>query len=246
MARQIAVMAEYLHTLHQEKGREIVLALEPEPDCLLEDTNEAIAWFEDELLYEGKRWLCARGRRTPDQAEALLRTYVGLCLDTCHFAVAFEDPLTALVRFESACLRVARIQLSAAIRTTVTDEALTRLADFIDPVYLHQTKIRLPRGGILSLPDLTRETLETARQHEGCELRTHFHVPLFYAGDGVLNSTHTDLTPAFFAHAAAHSYPLEIETYTFHVLPPAIRPPDVVASLAQETAWVQAALRQQP
>lgn len=79
----------------------------------------------------------------------LLRTYIGLCLDTCHFAVAFEEPLTALIRFESAGIRVARIQLSSAIRATVTDEAPARLADFIDPVYLHQTKIRLPRGRIL-------------------------------------------------------------------------------------------------
>ena len=236
--RQIAVMAEFLHDLKCRTGREVVLALEPEPDCVLEDTDEVIAWFEDELLTEGKRWLTFQNRRTPDEAEALLRTYVGLCLDTCHFAIEFEDPLTALRRFESACIRVARIQLSAAIRTTVCDDALKRLADFIDPVYLHQTKIRLPRGRILSLPDLTKETLETARQPEGCELRTHFHVPLFYEGDGVLGSTHTDLTPEFFAHVAAHGYPLEIETYTFNVLPPAIRPADVVDSLVKETEWV--------
>jgi hypothetical protein len=152
--------------------------------------------------------------------------------------VEFEDPLTALIRFESACLRIARIQLSAAIRTTVTDDALTRLADFIDPVYLHQTKIRLPRGRIVALPDLTRETLETARQHAGCELRTHFHVPLFYAGDGVLGSTHTDLTPDFFEHVHAHAYPLEIETYTFNVLPAALRPASVVDSLVRESEWV--------
>jgi len=236
--RQIAVMAEFLHTLHREEGREIVLALEPEPDCLLEDTNDVIAWFEDALLTEGKRWLCANKRRTPEEAETLLRTYVGLCLDTCHFAVEFEDPLTALIRFESACIRVARIQLSAAVRTVISDASLARLADFIDPVYLHQTKIRLPRGQIVSLPDLTRETLETARQHAGCELRTHFHVPLFYAGDGVLNSTHTDLTPEFFAHAAAQNYPLEIETYTFNVLPPALRPSSVIDSLVAEHDWV--------
>ena len=236
--RQLAVMAEYLHDLKVRTGREIVLALEPEPDCLLENTDEVIAWFEDELLVEGKNWLTFQGRRTPDEAEALLRTYIGLCLDTCHFAVAFEDPLTALIRFESACIRVARIQLSAAIRTTVTDEALTRLAAFIDPVYLHQTKIRLPRGRIVALPDLTEATLESARQHMGCELRTHFHVPLFYAGDEVLGSTNSELSPEFFAHVHAHGYPLEIETYTFNVLPPAIRPACVVDSLVAEHAWV--------
>jgi hypothetical protein len=235
-------MAEFLNDLKSRTGREVALALEPEPDCLLENTDEVIAWFEDDLLHEGARWLTAGGRRTADEAEALLRRYVGLCLDTCHFAVEFEDPLTALIRFESACIRVARIQLSAAIRATVSGDALTRLAAFIDPVYLHQTKIRLPRGTLLSLLDLTQETLEIARAHTGCELRTHFHVPLFYEGDGVLGSTHGDLTPEFFAHVTEHGYPLEIETYTFHVLPPEIRPASVVASLVKETEWVKNAL----
>ena len=240
--RQLAVMAEFLHDLKGRSGREIVLALEPEPDCLLENADDVIAWFEDELLVEGKRWLTFQGRRTPEEAEMLLRTYIGLCLDTCHFAVAFEEPLTALIRFESAGIRVARIQLSSAIRATVTDEALARLVDFIDPVYLHQTKIRLPRGRILSFPDLTQATLETARQHAGRELRTHFHVPLFYQGDEVLGATHGDLTPEFFARVQARAYPLETETYTFNVLPPAIRPADVVDSLVAEHDWVMGRL----
>jgi hypothetical protein len=237
-ARQLAVMAEFLDLLRKESGREIVLALEPEPDCVLENTDDAIAWYEDILLFEGIRWLSANKRRTRDEAEALLRRHIGLCLDTCHFAVAFEAPLTALIRFESTGIRVARIQLSAAIRTTVSDDALRRLHAFIDPVYLHQTKIRLPRGRIASLPDLTEATLEAARTHAGCELRTHFHVPLFYDGDDVLGSTNTELTPNFFTHVHARDYPLEIETYTFNVLPPALRAADVVDSLVQEHAWV--------
>lgn len=240
--RQVAVMAEFLHDLKLRTGREVVLAIEPEPDCLLEETNEVIAWFEDELLYEGGKWLSANKRRTPSEAEALLRTYVGLCLDTCHFAVEFEEPLTAMVRFESAGIRVARIQLSAALRATIDADALSRLAAFVDPVYLHQTKIRLPRGRIIALRDLTPDTLKTAAAHEGFELRTHFHVPLFYGGDGVLNSTHGDLSPEFFAHAIEQRYPLEIETYTFNVLPDAIRPSSVIDSLVRETLWVRSSV----
>lgn len=242
--RQIAVMAEFLHDLRQKTGREIILALEPEPDCLLEDTHDAVSWFEDELLHEGLRWLSANRRRDAGDAEALLRTYIGLCLDTCHFSVAFEDPLAALFRFESAAIRVARVQLSAAIRATVSEASLARLADFIDPVYLHQTKLRLPRGRILALPDLTPETLALARQHPGCELRTHFHVPLFFDGDDTLASTNADLTPDFFAHVRRQGYPLETETYTFDVLPPAIRPPSVTDCLAREHDWVLKRLAQ--
>ena len=238
-ARQLALVAGFLlDQLRKEMGCEIVLALEPEPDCAIESTDEMIAWFEDELLSEGIGWLSANGRRTRDEAEALLRRHIGVCLDTCHFAVGFEDPLTALIRFESACIRVARVQLSAAIRTTISDESISRLRAFIDPVYLHQTKIRLPRGRIVSLPDLTEAMLETARAHSGCELRTHFHVPLFYDGDDTLGSTNVDLTPEFFAHVRKQGYPLEIETYTFDVLPPALRAAHVVDSLVREHEWV--------
>lgn len=241
--RQLVVMARILNDLSVHENREVVLALEPEPDCLLETTDDVIHWFEDELLYQGTRWLSNNRQRTRDEAEALLRRHIGICLDTCHFAVAFEDPLTALTRFESAGLRVARIQLSAALRTTVSEDALQRLRAFIDPVYLHQTKIRLPRGQIAAYPDLTEATLDAAREQIDYELRTHFHVPLYFEGDGVLASTHTDLTPAFFKRARVRRIPLEVETYTFDVLPPDLRAPTVVDSLVRELEWASRAAR---
>jgi hypothetical protein len=102
---------------------------------------------------------------------------IGLCLDTCHFAVAFEDPLTALIRFESACLRVARIQLSAALRPTISEESLRRLHDFIDPSTCTRPRsaCRGPDRGV-SRPD--RGHAESRARAAGCEVRTHFHVPL--------------------------------------------------------------------
>ena len=206
--RQLVVMAEFLDDLSIRKNRDIVLALEPEPDCLLETTNDVIHWFEDELLYQGIRWLSNNRQRTRDEAEALLRRHIGICLDTCHFAVAFEDPLTALTRFESAGLRVARIQLSAALRTTVSEDALQRLRAFIDPVYLHQTKIRLPRGQIAAYPDLTEATLDAAREQTDCELRTHF-MCRYFEGDVGLDPHRP--APAF-DNVQARRIPLEVET----------------------------------
>ncbi|MDR2849040.1 MAG: metabolite traffic protein EboE [Verrucomicrobiota bacterium] len=240
----IAITAKLLDTLRRAKGQEIVLALEPEPDCLLENTDDVVTWFENTLLPEGVRWLTRVQPRqyTPAEAEAVLRRHIGVCVDTCHFAVAFEDPLAAIKRFERAGIRVARVQLSAAIRAAVSGDSLERLAAFIDPVYLHQTKLRLPDGKIRAWPDLTPETLAAARAHSGREIRTHFHVPLFFDGDGALGSTNIDLTPAFFAHVRERGYPLEIETYTFNVLPPALRCADVVDSLVREHDWVSARL----
>lgn len=237
-ARQLALLAEFLEELQEESGREVIMAIEPEPDCLLESCDETIAWFEDQLLYEGRRWLSAGSRRSRESAEELLRRKIGICLDTCHFAVAFEDPLTTMIRFESAGLRIARVQLSSAISTTISASALARLRDFFDPVYLHQTKIQLPYRRLLALPDLDETTIATAAQHLGCELRTHFHVPLFFAGDDTLSATNRDLTPALFAHIQQKGYPMEIETYTFNILPPALRAGSVVENLIKEHEWV--------
>ena len=67
----------------------------------------------------------------------------------------------------------------------------------------------------------------------------HFHVPLFFQGNGPLASTVSTLTPDFFRElrqgATSH---VEIETYTFDVLPAEIRPADVVGSIAREFTWV--------
>ena len=235
--RQIIVLACLLDEIRTEQGKTIAIAIEPEPDCLVEDTHSFIAWFESEFLLEGRRWLSATQKRTPEEAETLLRRHVGICFDTCHFALAFEEPLAALTRIEQADITVARIQLSAAIRATVTPESLAALKAFVEPVYLHQTRIRLPRGKIIHYPDLTAETLADAAQYSGAELRTHFHIPLFWDGNKVLGSTHDELTPAFFSAVAEKHYPLEIETYTFDVLPPELKTVSVVENLVKETLW---------
>ena len=234
----VVLAALDLERLEQETGREIALALEPEPDCLLEDTADVLFWYENELLPEGIRWLTgSHGKRTAEEADALLRRYVGICLDTCHFAVAFERPLDAMRAFTAAGIRVVRIQASSALRTVVSQASRAALRAFIDPVYLHQTKMRTASGRRRAFPDLTEDVL--AEVAEGAELRTHFHVPLFYGGDGVLATTRGELTSEFLALAHGSGIPLEIETYTFDVLPKELRGDDVADAIVKETEWIR-------
>ncbi len=223
--RHIAQMAEFLSMLYESTGRRIALAIEPEPDCVIENCAELIEWFP----------------RFYDASEAA-RDYLGVCLDTCHFAVEFEEPLEVMRKLEQARIRIERIQLSSAISTTVSPESLSALRPFVDPVYLHQTRIRTPDGTVFAYPDLTEAMLAEALRHAGGTLRTHFHVPLFFEGTNALHSTHADLSPAFLAHAVERNYPLELETYTFDVLPPSIRPASLIDSLVQEHAWITARL----
>ena len=77
----------------------------------------------------------------------------------------------------------------------------------------------------------------------------HFHVPLHAAPDGPLRSTSESLVRTLEVLVGgprpltAH---LEVETYTWQVLPPGQRPAgdaDLVAGIAAELAWTRDRLR---
>jgi sugar phosphate isomerase/epimerase len=187
----------------------ITLALEPEPACLLETIADAAAFFA---------------------AHPIDR--VALCLDTCHAAVEFED-LDAVLALG---LPIAKIQLSCGLRVTpVDDAARDALAPYAEGVYLHQVVAR--RGTALThyvdLPDAL------ADRADADEWRIHFHVPIFREALGPFTSTQPFLASVLAAHARAGISPhLEIETYTWDVLPPELRSEPIEDAIARELAWV--------
>ena len=68
-------------------------------------------------------------------------------------------------------------------------------------------------------------------------------VPLFFRGAGPIQSTAGALDDEFFHLLRGGACPhLEIETYTFDVLPPDVHPGDIVKSISQEYAWVMGKL----
>jgi len=220
MAAMLAETAAHAADVRRRTARDICVALEPEPDCFVETTDEAIGFLTGPLAAAAP-------------AE-VLRRHVGVCLDTAHAAVEFEDPAEALRKLSAAHVRVAKVQLSAALRAAGDAESLRRLADFADPVYLHQVKVREAGGGVRSFADLP----EALAAPPAGEWRVHFHVPLFWSGDAVLGSTAELLGTAFWRAALAATPHLEIETYTFDVLPGELRLPDVTDSIAREYDWV--------
>jgi sugar phosphate isomerase/epimerase len=219
-------------------GRDIVLALEPEPGCLLETTPETIAFFVGHILIEGARMLAAKMETTVEAARETMRHHLGVCLDTCHAALQFEDPMEALSMYHAAGVRVPKIQISSALLTDASPEALEALRPFAEPVYLHQVKARMPGGAIVGWNDLP-DALEALPDAGAEEVRVHFHVPLHFKGAGPLGSTGTLLTPEFLAQLVSDPRShLEIETYTWNVLPPEMRAPSLEVGIAAEFAVV--------
>jgi hypothetical protein len=196
------------------------------------------------LKEDGARYLSEKTGCSRDQARDMLKRHLGICFDTCHAAVQFEKPVESLSRLRENGIRISKVQISSALRTGTNPSALKALEAFLDPVYLHQTRVLRPDRELLNYPDLAEAIEKEGGNPVDSEMRVHFHVPLFFTSAGEIESTSNLLSSEFWESlkggATAH---LEIETYTFDVLPEELRNIPVAMSIAGEYAWVLERLR---
>lgn len=243
MADAMIDVVAMLVDVARSKGRYVALALEPEPECFLETTDDAVRFFERYLFSrEAQQRLVDAADIEPFEAERALRRHLGVCLDTCHASVEFESPLGAWQKLQAAGISVPKVQISAGLRLPeATPERLHALAAFGNEVYLHQTVVRTG-DQLLKFLDLP-EALRSA-QPSSSEWRVHFHVPIFLRELGVFESTQADLLPLLAELARLPDCPhLEVETYTWDVLPEAFRDVPIEEAIARELRFVTDTLR---
>lgn len=216
----LCAMALFLRKLEGFTGIRMRLALEPEPDCLLESTQNTIDFFE-------RLW------RHPDW-NPLYRDFIGVCFDACHFAMNYEEPLYALMSLVAANIPIARVQVSAALEFS-QDATREELLAFDDGIYLHQVRRRESNATLTCYPDLTPDILPELLGRRG---RIHCHVPLAWEGIGRLSSTRNTLTPAFWRYVRKGGWPVEIETYTYPELPAAFHGHTLSEMLLRDIRWV--------
>ncbi|GAB3874262.1 metabolite traffic protein EboE [Terrabacter terrigena] len=234
-AEQFDRLADHLHALGDRTGREIRVAVEPEPGCVIETTTQLVermtGWDEDVL---------------------------GVCLDLCHLAVGFEDAAVAVPRLAAAGRQVVKAQVSAALHVEHPDDPATReaLAAFDEDRFLHQVRAGGSpaadgtHGQLRARDDLGdalrgRRPLEPAPGGVEQPWRVHFHVPLDHAPEPPLAATTSDLRESLAVLVGgdtARTDHLEVETYTWSVVPEGVRPTDDAAlatSIAGELAWLR-------
>lgn len=228
---------EHVSQVSEKSGKPLHMGIEPEPLCLLENSAETISFFS-QLRDEHKN-------------DPRLDEFLGVNYDCCHFAVEFEEPMEALAAFEKAGIRISKIHLSSALKALATPETLEALIKFADDVYLHQVITRDPDGKLTFFRDLP-EALNSKPKKSGTgfqpvplpEWRVHYHVPLHAAAIAPFENTNDHLIGVLDwlkenPKACSH---LEMETYTWDVLPPELKSRTVVEQLAAEYEWTLARL----
>lgn len=239
IAERIVRHVATLVRLRREQGRRIALALEPEPRCVIETTAEAVAFFEQSLF--GPRAVAqleALTSLTRLECEAALREHLGVCVDACHAAVEFEEPAAVVGALRSAGIAIAKLQVSAGLRVAPPDVAArVALQAFAEDVYLHQVVARVD-GGLRRYQDLP-EALGDSEAARASEWRVHFHVPLFLERLGAFENTQGFVAELLALQRRDGIAPhLEVETYTWSVLPVEFRGEDVVDSVVRELRFV--------
>jgi hypothetical protein len=232
--RNLSSCAEHIDNLSQKRGQPFHLGLEPEPLGLFETTPETVAFF--------RQMTASR----PAEKDRLLRT-IGVNYDTCHLAIEFEEPSDAIGRLRAAGLKISKIHLSSALKLAPTREGRDFLRGFADDVYLHQVVVRDAGPELVRYRDLDVALAQAGRVEPApsAEWRVHFHVPIHAAPVRLADNTVDHLrgvmdllatNPSLCSH-------LEMETYTWEVMPPELKKPNVADQIAAEYDWCLRELR---
>jgi hypothetical protein len=218
---------EHVARVSERAGKKLHLGLEPEPLCYLETSGETAEFFDQ--------------MRQERPGDARLAEHLGVNYDTCHLAVEYEEPRDVVKTFQAHQIKVSKIHLSSALKVKPTPEARARLAAFADGVYFHQVIERSADGAIRRYRDLdlALESAGAISDPESTEWRIHFHIPLHSRPGPPFDTTTPHLLglldvlkeqPNLCSH-------LEMETYTWEVLPPELKNRSVVDQLASEYEW---------
>lgn len=256
MAESMLCHAMELVSIRQQSGKTIGLAIEAEPCCYMETIDEVLNFFSN-YLFNSEIIEAVNQKEQRSLSLEDVHRHVGFCFDACHMAVEYEDPAEALRRLKEADIRILKFQISAALqlRHRAGDgEPMKKLTPFAESTYLHQVVQKTSSGFVrfTDLPDaLAAEARWTDRRAdvvgpqaaEEKEWRIHFHVPIFLRDMEGFATTQGDLACLIELIKSNNPCPyLEVETYTWDVLPAKYKTMDTATAVARELLWLRRSL----
>jgi hypothetical protein len=234
-AEHLRQLACHLEQLEQQRGRLIYVCLEPEPGCLLQNSNDVVRFFEDHLLVDGHK--------------ERVRRYLRVCHDICHSSVMFEDQQQVLEHYRAAGIQVGKIQISSAIVLRLDEiaadqraAAIEQLRGFAEDRYLHQTAVRRSADEPPEFFEDLPRALQTVGDPGtlGGQWRVHYHVPIYLDRFGALETSQDDilrcLASAVRSGDVRH---FEVETYGWSILPRALQRAGLADGIAEELDWLR-------
>ncbi len=220
--RHMAALPVGLRRLAEDEGRPVRVGFEPAPGCVIERSADAVHWLAD---------------LDPD--------FVGVALDTCHQALAFEDAGDTVRRLGECGVPVVKVRVSGAL--AVDDPASERVRPALRKLagtpLLLQVRERSPRG-VRGVDDLVEALDGRLRLPARNPWRIHRHLPVHRAPEEPFATTLdavTGVLPALSGPGAPVTDHIEVEAYTWD--PHGGDPVPDPGLPAAELAWVHRRLR---
>ncbi len=233
MRRNLWRSVQHIAEVSARSGKTLHLGLEPEPLCYLETSAEAVEFIQSV--------------RAENNDDPRLREHLGVNYDTCHLAIEYEQPSAVLQRFRENDIKISKLHFSSALKVIPTPETLEALKAFVDVVYFHQVIEHLPGKPLKRYKDLDVALAEFAAPTGPLpEWRIHFHIPLHSQPNRLFDTTAGHLLGVMdeLARDPKLCSHIEMETYTWEVLPPEMKNRSVVDQLVGEYEWTLNAMRQ--
>jgi hypothetical protein len=232
---------KHLHELEARTGRRVKLAIEPEPACYLETTDETVTYFRERIYSAaGIRELAAILGEPISEATGIIRRYLGVVFDIGHQSVGFENITESLTKLVDAGIPIFKLQEAASLWVEeLTADKIPALRRFTDTIYLSQTSLR-QAGKVTKFLNMGEALDAFEANPVPTEMRTHFHVPVFLEELGPFRTTRFGVQEALKMHRETPlSDHLEIETYTWDVLPPELKTGDIIDYVSRELEFVR-------
>ncbi len=234
MRRNLWRTVEHIAKVSERTGKKLHLGLEPEPLCYLETSEEMVQFYNQ-----------MRDERPQD---ARLGEHLGVNYDNCHLAIEYEEPKDVIARFQANGVKISKLHFSSALKVRPTTQVREALKSFVDTVYFHQVIERDAHGNIKRYKDLDVALDEFAAREartqkpetgNGLEWRIHFHIPLHSEPTAIYESTsdHIQGVLDILAKNPSLCPHIEMETYTWEVMPDAMKKRNVVDQLVKEYEW---------